>query len=93
MWRNWKKWGKKKKKRGRVGAVIINRVSGLIKEVRFSKDLEEVKEIAMRLLGKRMFQTEWPMYRPFKMGICAWSGPRADRRPWAIAERTEEGAD
>ena len=76
-----------------MGAVIINRVSGLIKEVRFSKDLEEVKEIAMRLLGKRMFQTEWPMYRPFKMGICAWSGPRADRRPWAIAELTEEGAD
>ena len=75
-----------------MGAVIINRVSGLIKQVRFSKDLEEVKEIPMRLLGKRMFQTEWPAYRPFKMGICAWSGPRADRRPWAIAERTKEGA-
>ena len=43
MWRKWKKWGKKK--RERVGAVIINRVSGLVKEVRFSKDVEEVREM------------------------------------------------
>ena len=46
----------------------------------------------MRLLGKRMFQTEWPVHRPFKTGICAWSGHRAARTPGAVAERTEEGA-
>ena len=28
-----------------MGAVIINRVSWLVKEVRFSKDVEEVREM------------------------------------------------
>ena len=28
-----------------MGAVIINRVSGLVKEVRFSKDVEEVRDM------------------------------------------------
>lgn len=34
--------------------------------VRFYRDLEEVRELAMRLRGKRMFQTEWPVRRPVR---------------------------